>query len=133
VRYVSGVFDSYTETGSSANLTVARRTIQDLEERGELTLTHTTSFTSADLLLTSVSVGVLGIERLGDTTVNNVLLGASLPFVTPGRNAVAGVFGGAGLEWRTREGVSWFAAGEYLAISDQSSVVSGRGGVKVAF
>jgi hypothetical protein len=48
-----------------------------------------------DLLLTSVHVGALGIELPGDTTVSTVLLGADLPFVTPGKNTVAGVGGGA--------------------------------------
>ena len=57
----------------------------------------------ADLLLTSVHVGAIGLERTGDTTVNAVLLGANLPFVTPGANDVAGIVGGGGFEWRTRE------------------------------
>ena len=33
VRYLYGSFGSHTETGSSANLTVNRRTVQTLEER----------------------------------------------------------------------------------------------------
>jgi uncharacterized protein with beta-barrel porin domain len=132
-RYVAGFFDGYTEGGSSANLTVTGRTIQDLEERGELKLTHITSFASGDSLLTSAHVGALGVERLGDTTINTVLLGVGLPFLTPGRNSVAGVLGGLGFEWRTREGVSFFAVGEYTAMSDQSTNVDARGGVRVAF
>jgi hypothetical protein len=133
LRYVAGAFGGYTETGSTANLTVASRTIQDFEQRGELKLTHTTAFTPKDALLTSVNVGVLGIERLGDTTVNTVLLGQGLPFVTPGKNSVAGVFGGFGVEWRTRSGVSFFGAAEYTAMSDQANTIVGRGGIRVAF
>jgi hypothetical protein len=133
LRYVAGIFGGYTETGSTANLTVASRTIQDFEQRGELKLTRTTAFTPRDALLTSVHVGVLGIERLGDNTINTVLLGQNLPFVTPGKNTVAGVFGGLGMEWRTRSGVSFFGAAEYTAMSDQSNLIVGRGGVKVTF
>jgi hypothetical protein len=133
LRYVAGRFDGYTETGSTADLTVASRTIQDFEQRGELKLTHTTAFTPKDALLTSVNVGVLGVERVGDTTVNTILLGQNLPFITPGRNAVAGVFGGLGMEWRTRSGVSLFGAAEYTAMSDQANTIVGRGGIKVAF
>jgi hypothetical protein len=72
-----------------------------------------------------------GIERLGDTTVNTVLLGANLPFVTTGRNTVAGRVGG--LEWRTREGISFFGAAEAIRMSDQSTVVSARGGIRAAW
>jgi hypothetical protein len=131
-RYVAGFFGGYTESGTTAPLTVASRTTQDLEERGELTLTRATPL-GPDLLLTSVHFGAIGIERVGDNTVNTVVLGAGLPFVTPGKNDVAGVVGGAGFEWRTREGVSFFADGEAIGFSDQSTVWSARGGVRVAF
>ena len=133
LRYVAGTFGGYTESGSTANLTVANRTIQDFEQRGELKLTRVTAFTARDVLLTSVNVGVLGIERLGDTTINTVLLGQGLPLVTPGKNNVVGLFGGLGMEWRTRSGVSFFGAAEYTAMSDQATTIVGRGGVKVAF
>ncbi|MBH5396839.1 autotransporter domain-containing protein [Bradyrhizobium sp. CNPSo 4010] len=132
LRYVAGFFDGYTETGATAPLTVAARTIQNIEQRGEVKLTRATPV-GPDLLLTNVYVGALGIERLGDTTVNTVLLGANLPFVTPGKNNVAGVLGGGGFEWRTRKGVSFFGAGEAIGMSDSGTVVSARGGLRVAF
>jgi outer membrane autotransporter protein len=133
VRYVAGMFDGYTESSSSANLTVGSRTLQDIEERAQAKLTHTTAFGPSEFLLTSVHVGVLGIERVGDTTINTVLLGANLPFITPGKSSVGGVLGGAGLEWHTREGVSFFGAGEYLAMSDSSSTWTAKGGIRVGF
>ena len=133
VRYVAGFFDGYTESGTTAPLTVGNRTIQDFEERGQVKLTHTTTFGGGDQLLTSVHVGALGLERVGDTTVNTVLLGANLPFVTPGKNTVGGVLGGGGLEWRTREGVSFFGAAEAIGFSDSSTVYDARGGIRVAF
>jgi len=111
---------------------VASRTIQDFEERGELTLTRAMPV-GPDRLLTSVHLGAIGLERAGDTTVDTVLLGASLPFVTPGENDVAGVVGGGGFEWRTREGASVFGAAEAIGFSDQSTVWSARGGLRVAF
>jgi hypothetical protein len=132
VRYVAGFFGGYTEIGTTAPLTVASRTIQDFEERGELKLTRATPI-GPDLLLTSVHVGVLGLERAGDTTVNTALLGISLPFVTPGKNTVGGLVGGGGFEWRTREGVSFFGAGEAIGFNDSSTVWSARAGIRAAF
>lgn len=132
VRYVAGFFDGYTETGATAPLTVASRTIQNIEQRGELKLTRAAPV-GPDLLLTNVYVGALGIERLGDTTVNTVLLGSNLPFITPGKNNVAGVLGGGGFEWRTRNGVSFFGAAEAMGMSDSSTIISARGGLRVAF
>lgn len=132
MRYVAGFFGGYTESGTTAPLTVASRTIQDIEERGELKLTRATPM-GPDLLLTSVHVGAIGIERLGDTTVDATLLGINLPFVTPGRNSVAGILGGGGIEWRTREGVSFFGAAEAIGFTDQSTVWGAKGGVRVAF
>jgi Autotransporter beta-domain len=132
LRYVAGFFGAYTESGTTAPLTVASRTIQDLEERGELKLTRAVPVGAA-LLLASVHVGVIGLERAGDTTVNAALLGVNLPFVTPGRSAVSGVVGGGGFEWRTREGVSIFGAAEAIGFSDQSTVIGAKGGIRVAF
>ena len=132
LRYVAGFFGGYTESGTTAPLTVASRTIQDLEERGELKLTRAMPV-GPDLLLTSLHVGVVGLERAGDTTVNTVLLGANLPFVTPDQNDVAGIVGGGGFEWRTREGISFFGDAEAIGFSDQSTVWSARGGMRMAF
>jgi hypothetical protein len=73
------------------------------------------------------------LHRLGDTTVNTVLLGANLPFVTPGKDNVAGVVVGGGIEWRSAERISVFAAADYTVMSDSSALVSGRGGLRVAF
>jgi len=132
VRYVAGFFGGYTEAGTTSPLTVASRTTQDFEERAELKLTRATPV-GPDLLLTSVHLGAIGLERVGGTTVNTVLLGAGLPFVTPGRNDTAGIVGGAGIEWRTREGISIFGAGEAIGFSDQSTVWAAKGGLRVAF
>ncbi|MBR0718686.1 autotransporter outer membrane beta-barrel domain-containing protein [Bradyrhizobium liaoningense] len=132
VRYLYGAFDGYTETGTTAPLTVGTQTVNTLEERGELKMTRSISFTPQDQLSTSIYGGVLGTQRLGGATVNAALLGQAIPFATPGAVDVWGGFGGLGLEWRTRN-VTLFSTAEYLALSDNSTVVSGRAGLRVGF
>ena len=61
-----------------------------------------------------------------------MLLGQAIPFATPGKDDVWGGYGGFGMEFR-HANVSVFLSGEYLALNDDSSVVSGKGGVRVTF
>jgi outer membrane autotransporter protein len=132
VRYLYGAFDGYTETGTTAPLTVGTQTASTVEERGEVKLTRSVAFGPANELATSLSGGVLGTQHVGSSTVNAALLGQAIPFATPGQANVWGGFGGLGLEWRSRN-VSFFAAAEYLALADNSNVVSGRAGLRVGF
>jgi outer membrane autotransporter protein len=132
VRYLYGAFDRYTETGAAAPLTVGGQTISTLEERGELKLTRNVALNPTNLLSMNLSGGVLATQRLGNPTVNAALLGQAIPFATPGAAEVWGGFGGLGLEWRSRN-VTFFTAAEYLALSDNSNVVSGRAGLRVGF
>lgn len=133
VRYLAAGFGGYQESGSSTNLTVADRTSHNFEERGELTLTHTTNATPAERLQLSGTVGLVALQRLGDSTVNTILLGQSLAFATPGKGNLIGFYTGAGFDWRTNSGVSVFGATEFTAMSDSSHTITGRGGVRVAF
>jgi hypothetical protein len=49
VRYVAGFYNAYTETGSSQNLSIGAQTVQGVEERGELYLSHSASVFGAPL------------------------------------------------------------------------------------
>ncbi len=80
--------------------------------------------------LSSASLLVL-IRVLSSST--SVMRRLEALFITPGQNNVAGVLGGGGFEWRTRKGVSWFGAAEAIGMSDSGTVVSARGGIRVAF
>ncbi|MBX9827530.1 MAG: autotransporter domain-containing protein [Xanthobacteraceae bacterium] len=132
VRYLYGSFGSYTETGSTANLTVNGQTVQTLEERAELKLTRATFLNPYSTLLVHLTGGALGIQRVGGNSVNAVLLGQAIPFAMPGKDDVWGGYGGLGMEFR-HHNVAVFGAAEYLALNDDSSVVSGKAGVRVAF
>jgi outer membrane autotransporter protein len=132
VRYLHASLNGYTETGTTAPLTVGDRTVDSFEERAQLKLTRTQVFAPGEALKTSLFGGALADQRVGGNTIDAVLLGQAIPFATPGNDSVWGGFGGASLEWRTGR-VTLFASAEYLTLSDSSSVLSGQGGVRVAF
>jgi outer membrane autotransporter protein len=132
LRYLYASFDGYTESGSTANLTVGSRSVQDFEERGELKFTRTQAFGTTAAIATSIYGGVLAVQRIGDSTVDAALLGQAIPFATPGDDNVWGGYGGVGLAWRA-ERITVFGAAEYTALSDDSAIVSGRAGLRVAF
>lgn len=132
LRYLYGSYDGYTENGSTANLTMGSRSVSTVEERGELKLTRTVTFSPSSQLASSIYGGFLGTQRAGDSAINAALLGQAIPFAAPGPANVWGGFGGLGLEWRTRN-VTLFSTAEYLALSDNSALVSGRAGLRVGF
>jgi len=128
VRYVGGQLDGYSESGSMQNLTVGRRNINDFEERGEIELS-----TVSGALKAAATVGVIGLERAGNPTINTVLLGQNLSFVTPGQaNAFGGVFG-MRVDYRVMANVALFAAGEGTVMSDKSYGFAATGGARVSF
>jgi outer membrane autotransporter protein len=133
VRYLYGAFGSHTETGSTANLTVNRQTVQSVEERAELKLTRITLFNPYSALLVHVTGGALGTQRVGGNNVDALLLGQEVPFATPGKDDVWGGYGGLGMEFR-HASVAVFGAAEYLALNDNSSERQGgiAGGVRTA-
>ena len=87
LRYLYASFGGYTESGTTAPLTVGTRTLGDFEERGQLKLTRTISGRT-ETLATSVYGGILGVQRVGDSTIGGVLLGQAIPFATPGEDNV---------------------------------------------
>lgn len=133
VRYLAASFAGYQETGSTTNLTVASRISHNFEERGEVTLAHTTYATPKERLILTGTLGALALQRVGDTTVNTVLLGQNLAFATPGKDHVFGLYTGGGFDWRHSTGVSVFGAAEFTAMTDSSRTLTGKGGVKYAF
>ncbi|MEJ2117725.1 MAG: autotransporter domain-containing protein [Pseudolabrys sp.] len=101
VRYVHAAFDGYTESGSTAKLTVGDRSTGDFEERGQLSLACTQAFAPDEALRINIFGGLLADQRAGSTTINATLLGQAIPFATPGNDSVRGGFGGAGPGWRS--------------------------------
>jgi uncharacterized protein with beta-barrel porin domain len=132
LRYLAANYDAFTESGSTANLSAGSRSLQNAEERGDLTLTRTMPVDLGRLQL-GLTVGVLGQQRTGSGNVNTTLLGQALAFATPGKSSIYGGYGGGSLDWRMRNGLSVFAAAEYTAMSDSSNTVTGKAGLRYGF
>jgi len=130
VRYLGASLGGYAEAGSGQALTVARRNLGDLEERFELDLTHVDP---VGFVRTTLKAGVLGLERLGDTDVNAVLLGQTIAFAAPGQDATAGVLAGFAIDFRVTNYLSLFAAGEGTLMSDHSRIGTLRAGLRMAY
>jgi Autotransporter beta-domain len=133
VRYVGGVLDGFSETGSAQNLTVGQQAINDVEERLEVEFSKIMPVSFGGTFTFREYVGAIGLERLGNTNINTVLLGQNLSFVTPGAPAAVGIVAGGGLQYHPTPSVSLFVAGEATVMSDNSASGAVTGGARVAF
>lgn len=134
LRYVGGTLDGYTETGSAQGLSVGARNFNDVEERlgVELSTIRPVGLLPGTMKLTG-EVDAVGLQRLGDDTINAVLLAQNLAFTTPGKAQAFGGAASAMIEWRPKNNVALYVSAEGMLMDDHSSSWVGKGGVRVGF
>ncbi|HXW27116.1 MAG TPA: hypothetical protein VEK73_20395, partial [Xanthobacteraceae bacterium] len=82
---------------------------------------------------TTADIGVIGLERVGNSNINAVLLGQNLAFVTPGAASAVGLVVGGGVQYRPMPNVTLYVSGEGTVMSDNSVTGALTGGARVAF
>jgi hypothetical protein len=71
-----------------------------------------------------ISVGAIGVERLGNQTIDTVLLGQNLSFITPGQASAVGGVIDAGIQYHPVGNVSLFISGEGTAMSATGAIAA---------
>lgn len=133
IRYVGGSLDAFTETGSAQNLSIGRRTLSDIEERLGVEVAHVQPVLIGGTLKGSFDLSAVGLQRLGDATINGVLLTQNIAFTTPGKSEAYGGALNVGLDWRPKSNISVYASAEGTAMNDRSRSATGKGGVRIGF
>jgi uncharacterized protein with beta-barrel porin domain len=128
VRYVAAQFDGYTESGSNVNLTIAAQSFRGAEERAEVTLAGVQNRDGSRITFRG-HAGLLARQYAGDQTVN-IAFGGTSVLAAIGERDSYGLYAGGGFTWQTGN-VALFASGEVTGMNDNSTIVAGKGGVRV--
>jgi hypothetical protein len=130
VRYVAAQFDGYTESGSNVNLTIAAQSFRGAEERAEVTLAGVQNRDGSRITFRG-HAGLLARQYAGDQTVN-IAFGGTSVLAAIGERDSYGLYAGGGFTWQTGN-VALFASGEVTGMNDNSTIVAGKGGVRVVW
>ena len=94
LRYAGLFLGGYTEEGSDADLTVARRNVHVFDVRGQLALVMPTVTTPTQAWQTTLRIGLDGIAQTGGD-VSATLLGQDISFASGGQKTALRGFAGA--------------------------------------
>lgn len=130
----SGMFlDGYTETGSTAPLTVAERDLHILHARFELAMLMSSQWANNFNVNFSPYVGVDGRSLVDGEAVSATLLGQNLSFNPGGEEDVASAFAGVRLALLKAENFGIFAGIEGSIDTEESSTLAGNFGLNWQF
>lgn len=130
----SGLFlDGYTETGSTAPLTVSDRNIHILHARFEMALLMSSKGPDSLGFYFSPYVGMDGRSLVDGKSIDVTLLGQNLSFDPGGSDDIASIFTGFRLNVAKTENFSFFAGVEGSLDTEESSTITGNLGLKWKF
>jgi hypothetical protein len=112
---------------------MGNRSLSDIEERLGVEFSNVSVATFGGTLKTSVDVSGIGLQRLGDNTINAVLLAQNIAFTTPGSREAYGGAINLGFDWRPKSNVSVYTSVETTVMSDKSFSATGKGGIRIGF
>ncbi len=133
-RYTAAFYDSYVESGTSADLSMASRNTHSLEERAELTLSYSDPFSSSVRNSRTVALtgGAIAQQRLSGDSAAATLLGQQIVLTTPGAEQTYGGFAGLRADFRFGN-VTFFGMAEAVWTNDNANTLTGLGGMRVAY
>lgn len=125
IGYTGMFLDGYTETGSSAPLTVADRDLHLLHARFELAALLNAAGNDSDDYTYSPYLGIKGSSLVGGETVNATLLGQNVSFTPGGAKNIASIFAGVRVSVMQTNGFNVLADFEASYDTEQSSTIAG--------
>jgi hypothetical protein len=131
-NYVLGATAAYTETGSSANLTIGAQSINALDARLGLEGRHTIDMGDGIVADLVGRTGVFAQLNGGSATVPVTLLGQSVNVVTPGGSAI-GFYAGGGIDAAITDWLSFTTDADASLRSDGRTSMSFRSGLSGSF
>ncbi len=132
VRGQFNALDGYTETGSSADATVAARDLDHVEGRFEVGFRKDFPDAGFSALTVRAKAGVSVVERFGDRDVDARLLGTAVTFASGMEETETGAYGSIGFDAVLTPGVALFADTEML-LTDQAQSIAGFVGLRSTF
>lgn len=133
LRYTGTIYESYTETGSSQNISYDSQQAHALEERLQLDLTRRYALASGQRLALTFSGAVLDTQNLGDRALSASLGGTGFEINENVDRNVYGASLGVSFDYQFRKNMSIYGGLEGRAFSGEAYDAGARLGVKYAF
>ncbi len=133
LRYAGLFLDSYTEKGSSANLTVQDRDVHVISARAQVAVPVHMNTDAYGTLITEIRVGADGRATVSEDNVRATLLGQNLNFTAGGDDEALTGFAGAAFAYAMTTGTRLYGNIEAGYGTDEATHVTGRAGVKMPF